>query len=151
VAQKWSLEIAGDGPDKENLKSYIKDHKLQSLVRLLGTQDRWQFLAKTKILVNPNIISNALEMVNVEAATLSIPVICFGDQQIPETVIHLQTGIKVPNLDTKAMAQAILKLISDDKLRVKLGRGAYQHYQSHYTFAKQTANLTNAYKTISLK
>jgi len=147
----WKLKIAGEGPEENILKEYIVQHKLNGLVNLVGTQDRWEFLAQVSILVNPTIVKAALEMVIAEAAALSIPTVCFGDASYPETAIDQETGFKAENKDSKDLAKKILILVKSQKLRDQMGKNAYRYYFENYTFGIQVKNLSLAYHSIGLQ
>lgn len=139
-----SFKIAGEGPNTLEARQYATKHDLSN-VKFVGTQNKWQFFSQIDIHINTTIVKAALEMVNVESAAMKIPTICFGNNIYPETVIHNQTGLKVPNKNENLLAKAIIKLANDSKLRKQLGENAYTLYQKHYTFQKQVDNLTKAY------
>ena len=140
--------IAGEGPELKNLKLLTLKLKLSNIVIFLGTKDRWKFFQKIDILINPNIVRLALEMVNAEAAAASIPVVCFGDKERPVTVIHHQTGIKVPNKNSKKMAEATIQLIKSPQLRKKYGENGHKFYKKHFSFPIQVKRLAKIYKLI---
>ena len=144
----WKVELAGDGPEKNRLQEYIINHQLNKIVSLVGTQDRWSFLSKISILVNPTIVQAALEMVNIEAAALKIPTICFGNKLIPETVRHQQTGIKIKNKDFQNLAWQIKFLVNHHQQINKMGNEAAYLYKQQYTYIHQVMNLRQAYRSI---
>jgi len=149
IKSGWKVEIAGDGPEKKMLQNYIIQNHLQYLVSLVGTKNRWDFLSEISILVNPNIILNALEMVNIEAAALKIPTICFGNKEIPETVIDQQTGIKVNNLNIMQLSKEILSLAKNKQKCLVMGNYAQNYYLKKYTLKKQINNLEKAFNSIN--
>ena len=141
--------LAGKGPEKPSLIAYANQKKLNDLVSFVGQQERWDFFSQIDILVNPNIIFNALEMVNYEAASQGIPVVCFGDKTYPETVKHNYSGIKVPNRNSKQLSNNVLKLILDNKLRQEYSKNAIKFYNKNYTFNKQVMLLQKTYQSIN--
>ncbi|MGI5827874.1 MAG: glycosyltransferase family 4 protein [Patescibacteria group bacterium] len=147
---KARVLIAGDGPERSLLEEFVKTHNLKGLVKFPGTMQRWDFLSQIDILVNPNIIFSALEMVNIEAGSFSIPTVCFGDKQYPETVVHNKTGIVVKNKDVPALAKAIIALVDDNTFVQKLGRAAKKHSETFYSFKIQVSNLKKIYQTLKL-
>ncbi len=141
--------IAGDGPQKKFLEDLVIKSGLQSMVKFLGTQPRWDFFSRIDILVNPNIILNALEMVNAEASAVGIPVITFGNQDRPVTVINGRTGIVVENLNISQMAEAIINLAFDSKLRAAYGRQGKKLAQNLFSFENQVKRLRHVYARLA--
>jgi glycosyltransferase involved in cell wall biosynthesis len=110
----WSVEIAGDGPSRLELEKLANElfGKSQVVVRFLGFVNNYEALARFSVLVNPCLVNHPLEMVNVEAAYMHVPVVCFGNKDIPETVIDNETGIKVDSQTITDLATAIKKILT---------------------------------------
>lgn len=58
------------------------------------------------------------------------------------------TGIECPNRDSKAYAEAIIKLANDKKLREKLGRQARERATENFTYEKYSMNIQGLVKSI---
>lgn len=146
--QTTQLLFAGQGPETEVLQKYIHQHALQRHVKLLGTQDRWQFLSRIDILLNPCIVLPALEMSIAEAAAVGIPAICFGNDDIPVTVIDNQTGYRVPNFDIQSMAEHTHRLLRKSTLRHRMGDRAKKFALHTFSFTSQVARLQKVYRKL---
>ena len=63
-------------------------------------------------------------LVNLEAMTNGIPVICFKDSGGSEELVDSSSGFVVPYADTEIMAQKVNDIFSKPKLKDKLSKGA---------------------------
>ncbi len=85
--------IAGDGPEKENVKQYILDHKLEN-VKILGVlqHDR---LAEILVDVQLNILpsrSEGFPKVLLETASSGVPSIVYSDYGAEEWIVQDTSG-----------------------------------------------------------
>lgn len=148
IAKKIKLFIAGEGSEKEKLMAIVQSNpRLHSQVAFMGFRSAGEFLPEIDILINPNTVKHPLEMVNVEAAFFGKPVVCFGEDRIPETVIDGETGLKVKYGDPRALSESIFLLCHDPQL--------YQHLSSstrqlarRYVFSTQAKHLQRLYATL---
>ena len=63
-------------------------------------------------------------LVNLEAMTNGVPVICFKDSGGSEELVDSSSGFIVPFADTEKMAQKVNDIFSQPKLKDKLSKGA---------------------------
>jgi glycosyltransferase involved in cell wall biosynthesis len=148
MPKKLQLLIAGEGSQKKRLEKFVENIPgLDAKVTLLGFQNAAEFLPKIDVLINPNIVSHPLEMVNVEAAFLGIPVICFGNNDVPETVIHNKTGIKVGRTSADDLRLCIERIIRQENLRLKLSNQS-RLLAKKYSFTDQVKKLHSLYRNL---
>lgn len=146
--QKVKLLIAGDGSQREFLEIAVTaDSMLNTIVRFLGFQKAEAFLPTIDVLINPNIVNHPLEMVNVEAAYYGKPVICFGDENIPETVINKRTGIKVSCLSKDKLALAIGQFIHMKDIK-SVYSAPSKLFAQNFEFTNQIKRLQLLYRNI---
>jgi len=147
VKEGWSVEIGGDGPEKLGLEARAK--KLFGASKLkckfLGFVNNYQALAGYGILVNPCLVNHPLEMVNVEAAWMRVPVVCFGDKQIPETVVDGVTGIKVKQQSSATLAKALSKIID-----LKFSPSGFKTLVKNYSFDSQVSRMRKIYQHLGI-
>lgn len=110
-----------------NADSYGEEMKRN--VEQLGLQGRVIF---TGAVPNPYPYINAMDifvmssryesfgLVNIEAAYLGKPVVCFGCSGGPREIVEDDAGIVVEYLDTYEMAEAVILLARNDDLRNRL-------------------------------
>ncbi len=147
---KFRVEIAGTGPRTNFLKNLSKQLEIDNCVSFLGHVHNFSHLKHWDIVVNPCLAKAPLEMINAEAAAAGIPVIAFNQNGLPETVIHMQTGIKVPEQTSQALAQAITTLLTKDQLYARLSHQGPDFVKKHYSFNQQVETLRKLYQQFGI-
>lgn len=75
IKNKYSLIIAGDGPDKEKIKKYILEKKLMDNIYLIGNQDNvYKYMSKAKLYIHSSV-SEGFSMAILEALECGATVI----------------------------------------------------------------------------
>ncbi len=146
----WSVVIAGEGRTRAELEKLVEFLQLNDLVTFVGFQPNFLLLRKMSVLVNPCLVKHPLEMANAEAAYMGVPVICYGDRIIPETVINNQTGIKVPYGNIDKLSDAIITLIRDPQKMNKFGKNGKVFARDHYDYSQQVRELRHIYREMKL-
>ena len=65
---------------------------------------------------------------------------------MPEIIKSDVNGYVVPKRDHEALAEKVIKLLSDDKLRAKLGKTGRQQVESMYTKRIYAENVVKVYE-----
>lgn len=113
------LRIVGEGPLMESLRNYAKG--LEDSVKFLGKVSSQELVEEYKnsdIFVLPSIVDSrgdteGLGVVLLEALSFGLPVIASRVGGIPDIVENGKTGILVPEKDPMAIADAIVRLLSN--------------------------------------
>ncbi|MBD2776045.1 glycosyltransferase [Iningainema tapete] len=113
------LVILGDGPEKPQLETLIRELGLDEEVALLGfVQNPYAYMAQAKVFV----LSSAWEglpTVLIEAMAVGTPVVSTNCPSGPSEILaEGKYGLLTPVGDSKAMAQAILSVLSGNAKRV---------------------------------
>jgi glycosyltransferase involved in cell wall biosynthesis len=145
-SREWVLIVAGGGdagPFRQRAAS-------------LGLRDRVQFetwlsrdactalLSRASALILPSY-HEALPLVLLEAASLGVPSITTPVGAIAEVFTDGENALLVPPGDVGALAAALLRLSDDERLRVRLGRGARRLYERSLSIETFTARLGDIY------
>ena len=146
----FKVEIAGNGPEQSSLIDLVNQLNLNHRISFLGQVPNYSTLKRWYLLVNPNLVHHPLEMVNAEAALLGVPVICFGTSRYPETVKHLQTGIKIKSSTSPQLAKAIKHLLTHPSLHHQLSQNGPKFARRHYCFESQVSRLRQLYQQLDL-
>ena len=116
--------IAGEGAQRKQLEELINALGLQKHFRLIGFRaDSADFLAALDIFA----VSSSWEglpLALIEAMQLSKPAVATVVGGIPEVIHDHVNGLLVPPQDAGKLAAAILELVRDPKLALRLGRAA---------------------------
>lgn len=131
------LFIAGTGEMEQTLKNFVKRHKMENKVHFLGflpDEELKRAYADCDIFVLPSVVkSEAFGIVQLEAMVYGKPVINTAlPSGVPYVSIHGKTGLTVPALDAKKLAEAIELLASDKELREKYGKSAAERVQTEF-------------------
>lgn len=138
--------VVGSGPDESRLRSLVRQHGLDGKVRFVGAVGREQLAAhyaECDLFVMParEAADGEVEgfgLAFLEAASFGKPAIAgrSGGQQ--DAVLDGLTGLVVDPHDPAAVAGAIVRLLEDGALRMRLGRAARDRVERECTW-EQTA------------
>jgi len=134
MSQEAYLIIAGRA-DKKYLGKLIKLSKKLQLKNIEFRTDISQYekkllLAKASVLVYSSIKEGWGQTV-LEAAACYTPAVAYNVSGLKDSISHMQTGILVTPNDIIELANSILTIISDVKLRDALGNNAYKSIQKY--------------------
>ncbi len=127
VAQKENIKLilVGSGEEKETYEKYIRDHELEEYVELLGRRhDIPQILKSSDIFVLPSL-NEAFGLVLLEAMMAKLPIVATNNGGIPEIIEDGKNGILVPPKDSRAIAEAIQKLLASVSIRKTIAEKNY--------------------------
>jgi glycosyltransferase involved in cell wall biosynthesis len=135
------LLLAGQGPLLKELRRQVNKFQIQEMVKFLGHlphSDLFQYYKRNEVdlVVIPSIdLGNGhhegIPVSLMEAMAHGIPVIATPTGGIPE-LLSEGTGILVPPKDSKALANAIQKLITDSALRRNLAIAGYNRVLENF-------------------
>jgi colanic acid/amylovoran biosynthesis glycosyltransferase len=86
-----------------------------------------------------------------EAGAYGIPVVSTVHSGIPEAVLDGTTGLLGAERDVAALSRNILRLLSDDQLRTRMGRAAQAHIAANFNLALQSRRLEDLYDEVAAR
>jgi len=115
------LHIYGDGDEKKRLEKMVKDLGISEAVSFEGYKENpYKYMSKGAVFVLSSLWES-FSIVLIEAMACGIPVVSTRCPYGPEEIITDGiNGLLVPVADENALAEAILKVLNDDSLRVRL-------------------------------
>ncbi|HEY0092599.1 MAG TPA: glycosyltransferase family 4 protein [Flavobacterium sp.] len=124
----WTLEIYGNGEDKEMLQRKISEHNLgHSLYLHPATDQVNEKLSESGFYVMSSRYET-FPMVLLEAMSHSLAVVSFDCPTGPASMLAPdEDSFLVPNGDIHALASKMLELINDAPLRLRMGAAAYEN------------------------
>ncbi|WP_039046415.1 glycosyltransferase family 4 protein [Plesiomonas shigelloides] len=140
--------IAGDGPEREKLETYVAKHHLKNvrLVGFISEEDKTALHLLSKAFVFPSHLrSEAFGISLLEAQMYGKPIIS-SDIGTGSSYVNIngETGLVVPPADSQSFSDAMLKIENDTKLSEELGINARKRFEQEFTtqrFAKSYATL----------
>jgi len=147
------LLIIGKGPLKNKLKKLAEKLGIENKIIWLGEvnrKDLVSFYHTCDLLVLPSISNNeAFGIVQLEAFACGKPVISTDlPTGVPFANLHQKTGLIVPPKDSKALAQAINRLLKSPNLREKYGQYARERIEKEFTKELMTQRVLKLYQEL---
>ncbi|MBW4560914.1 MAG: glycosyltransferase family 4 protein [Mojavia pulchra JT2-VF2] len=142
------LIIAGDG-DIEQGRKLIEKLNLTEHITFAGwvnSEQRDKLLAKADVFLLPSY-NEGLPMAILEAMSWGLPVITTPVGGIPELVVHNENGLLVKPGDIQQLSAAILSLITNEELRLILGKTARERVMP-YDIKNYLNSLFNVYNSV---
>jgi glycosyltransferase involved in cell wall biosynthesis len=97
------------------------------------------------ILIQPSIFHEPFGMAIIEAMACQIPVVGTKVGGIPEIIEDGKTGLLVESRDCRALAKALLELLSNEDLRMKMGKMGKERAES-FSWDTIVTNLLSLYE-----
>jgi colanic acid/amylovoran biosynthesis glycosyltransferase len=128
--RRFRCVIFGDGPQMALLRELVTAYGLEEAVDLMGAvfqEELRGHLARTDIFALPCITASNGDMDGIpvslmEAMSMEIPVVSTYLSGIPELIRNGENGMLVEEKDVTALANALERLLDDEKLRIQLGK-----------------------------
>lgn len=130
----WSLDIIGDGSEREKLENYIKEHNLGDKVTLHGFQNKEyidKILNKASIYLMTSY-TESFGIVLIEAMSHGLPCIAFDDAEGARELIDSgRTGYLIKNRNNRAYIQKIEDLMDDLDTRKRIGKESREEVKKY--------------------
>ncbi len=151
VNADFVLVVAGDGPDFDWLKTYIRKNKLERQVRLVGTlsnTDIRDLLAAADIFFLPSEWEGIALSVY-EALACGLPVVgadVGGQRELvtPECGVLIGRGSEED--EARQYATILAQLLAEPEQRQSMGRQGRQRIQEHFRLEQMTDTVLAAYE-----
>lgn len=142
ICPQCGFQIIGDGDQRSELVELTNSLKLNKNVVFLGNIPWDQIpdiLRKTDIFVLPSVIDekgnvDGLPVVLLEAMSSGCAVIASKVAGVPDVITDGVNGILVEPKDYNRLSQAIISLITNDELRIRLGGSARNKIKLDYSW-----------------
>jgi glycosyltransferase involved in cell wall biosynthesis len=154
IKDNIKLVIGGMGHLENELRGCVKDVKSASWVGFVPGKKLIEYnLASDIMLVlfNPARPSQARTLPNklFEAMAAAKPIIVCEGTEAAKIVEKEKCGLTIPYGNTKALADAIVKLADDPALRTKLGKAGRAAAEREYNWKLQEKRLLDIYEEIN--
>ena len=149
--EQTAFVIVGDGPQKNQLISYLEKNRIRKNFIFLGDiKDEILPLIYNcaEVFVFPSV-QEGQGIALLEAQAVSKPVITFNTGGVRETILNQETGLLVePN--SKELANAIIKLLKNEEMRNKMGKKGREFVSKNFSWEKSAKKLLETYKEVNL-
>jgi glycosyltransferase involved in cell wall biosynthesis len=139
------LEIAGTGPQEEDLKQQARSLGLGDSAGFLGWQhDMAPVLRRWDVFALPTL-EESFFLAALEAMAAGLPVVATNVGGIPEFVEDGKTGWLVPPRDSDAVAARLRRLLQNPTERRTFGEAGRRRVRDHFSARQMAASITRIY------
>lgn len=135
--------VAGDGPDRENIKRAAEKNNLQGRVKIFGyvNDEARNILFNTcNLFIQPNIKvpgdAEGFGISVIEAASCKLPVIASKLEGLQDAIKDGRNGFLIEPYDIDGYVRKINELLADDNFRKEFGEKARQFVIENYSWDK---------------
>lgn len=145
-SNEFVVLIEGDGPLLQALLDFVTVNDLAKWIIFVGKEANIvDFMSLIDVLILPSILDEDFPNVILEAMALGKPVISSRLAGTPEQVVHGVTGLLVEPRDVVQLADAIIELSENNRLRFDMGQAGSMRYTQHFTGDIAVAKYLNFY------
>ncbi len=129
----------------EQLMRSIETWHLQAHVKFWGFRsDIPEILARLDVLVLPSL-QEPFGKIVIEAMAMGTAVVASNVGGVPEIVLDGESGLLVPPADAAALREALMKVLSDRELCLKMGTTGQQRVRGHFNLQRNVAETQAVY------
>lgn len=155
------LTLAGERQDKaltQRLREYISTHRLEEKITWLDFvphHDMAGFFQKFDVFIHPSCHApdgdhEATPVVLLEAQATGLPVLATEHFDLPNEVLHGQTGLLAPEGDAQVLAEHIRRFYFMEHMEYQVfSRNARCHVEQNFNVKNSALRLQNLYQEIT--
>ena len=146
--QNSELLIVGniDEDIKPIINLYLKNKKIR-YIKAQKQNELYNFYNQSSLFVTCSI-EEGLSMVQLQAMSCGLPVICTSNSGGDEIIDNNINGFILPIRDMKALQKKIILLYKDQKLCKKMGEQAKMKATKHYSWENYGKNVIQNYQRL---
>lgn len=126
------------------VSALVESNELRGTVELLGRRPAAEELSRWEMFVLASR-QDAFPLASLEAMAAGVPVIATNVGGLPEQIEHLESGVLVEPESPGELADWIVRLHADKRLRERLASAAALRVRERFTIERQGALLHEAY------
>lgn len=141
------LLVVGDGPDRESLKQKAANLGISENLIWMGQklpEEVYRLYAVMDVVAVPSLFEG-FGLTAAEAMAAGLPVVASSVEGLSEVVADSQTGYLLPPGNSKVLAEALVKLLKNPELRLKMGQRAHEVVQKEFSLAQFQTTILAAY------
>ena len=143
--------VVGEGELKQQLFEMLQEIEIVNSFIFTGFRnDRLDYMATFTIAILSSI-REGLPVTLLEYMALKQPIIVTRVGGMPEVIENGVSGIVVPEKNYHALAKSIIKLLGDERLRIKYGNNAWECVKNRYSQENMIRKTEKLYEEMSVK
>jgi glycosyltransferase involved in cell wall biosynthesis len=141
--------ILGEGELREQLERQVRDHHLEKHVFLPGFRTDVLGCIKGFDVFAMSSVTEGLGTSLLDAMACSKPIVATSVGGIPEVVVDGENGLLVAPRNHAAMADAIVRLLTDEGLRSRLGEAGLARVRERFTVERMVSETAGVYARLA--
>ncbi len=150
-APKAHLTLVGDGPERIGVERLINSLKLQQNVTMTGFRSDIPYLMRCADVGVRCSETESAPLTLLEGMSTGLPMVSTKVGGVLEIIEDGENGVLVPPKHPEELAQAILRLYRDGKLRDKLGKNARNTVLNKYTAEKVVTQYLDTFESVRVR
>lgn len=145
------LVICGDGPERISIERLTAELNLTASVSILGfrpNEEIERIFREAWVVAVPSIWEEPFGHVAIEAMMNGVAVVASNSGGLGEVVREGQTGFLVQPGDSDALAAALLTLLGDSSLALRLGAAAHELALAEFSRARMVDRFLQSYQSL---
>ena len=146
----FRLEMAGEGPLREQYQEFVKTHQLESKVHFCGWidgEDKDEFFKQIDVLCLPSR-REGLPVALLEGLSYATPLVVSSCPGMVNVIKQSPCGIVFPMEDVAALAEALKTMATDVEAWKAFSQCAGSLYNDRYTIERQRERLEKGIFTV---
>lgn len=145
---KAKLIFVGDGEMMQECQNFVSQNNVEENVVFLGLRrDVLDIVQVFDVLVLSSL-SEATSITLLEAMASGVAAACTKVGGNPEIVDDEITGLLSQRGNHQELAKHILRILTEENLKEKMGKAAQEKVQKHFTMQTMVANYSQLYKSL---
>lgn len=144
------FELIGDGPQRAECVALSEELGVASQIDWQPRRPHARMvdaLARWRISVIPSI-HEAFAVAALESSAMGVPVVASDVGGLRDTVLHGETGLRVPPQSPEAMARAIVELLRDDSKRQRMSRAGRKWVRGLFDWRQVVERWVRQYQQV---
>jgi glycosyltransferase involved in cell wall biosynthesis len=142
------LTLVGDGPDRISIERLVDSLKLRRNVTLTGFRSDIPNLMRCADIGVLCSETESAPLTLLEGMSTGLPMISTKVGGVPEIIQDGKNGLLIPSKHPEELAEAILQLYKDQKLRRRLGENARKTVLEKYTAEKVVNQYLEIFESV---
>ena len=144
--QNFTATIFGDGVLKSDIEQLVNRYHLSDRVKMPGfCDDIFSMLSTAHIFVLPSLHESSPNAL-IEAMGVGLPCIASSVGGVLDLIDHQENGLLIPPRASRALAQAINDILTNQELAAYLGRNARRKIEEMFDSDRSIQQLETVYQ-----
>lgn len=148
LAPPTRVWLIGTGPTLPALRRLSRRLGVRRVTFWGYQRDVYRFLRRSDILVVPGL-DETFPMALIEGLLAGQAVVASRCGGIPDMIEHGRTGLLFPPGNTRVLARHLLRLLTNDRLRLRLATQGQRHARSRFSLQRMIADMEAVYASLA--